>query len=220
MCNDLRNDVTFANSRTHPYRESPSKGQYMSTNAIQRVFQPMSNSAGNEEFVTYSEFRGFVTETRTGFVHIESKIDWLQSTMNIRFEAMNERFNSVDKRFDDFTTNIDKRFDDHTANINKRFDDFTANINKRFDDHTANMNKRFEEFTANMDKRFEEFTANIDKRFNEFSASINTRFDDLNKRFDDANTKSHREFVGIMLGFLSINLVIIGSVVGLIAKTG
>ncbi len=82
------------------------------------------------------------------------------------------------------------------------------------------MNKRFEEFTANMDKRFEEFTANIDKRFNEFSASINTRFDDLNKRFDDANTKSHREFVGIMLGFLSINLVIIGSVVGLIAKTG
>ena len=158
----------------------------------------MSNSAGNEEFVTYSEFRGFVTETRTGFVHIESKIDWLQSTMNIRFEAMTERFNSVDKRFDDFTTNIDKRFDDHTANINKRFDD-----------HTANMNKRFEEFTANINKRFEEFTANI-----------NARFDDLNKRFDDANTKSHREFVGIMLGFLSINLVIIGSVVGLIAKTG
>jgi DNA anti-recombination protein RmuC len=198
MCNDLTNDVTFANSRTHPYRESPSKGQYMSASAVQRVFQPMSNSAENEEFVTYSEFRGFVTETRTGFVHIESKIDWLQSTMNIRFEAMNERFNSVDKRFDDFTTNIDKRFDDHTAN----------------------MNKRFEEFTANIDKRFEEFTANIDKRFNEFSASINTRFDDLNKRFDDANTKSHREFVGIMLGFLSINLVIIGSVVGLIAKTG
>jgi uncharacterized membrane-anchored protein YjiN (DUF445 family) len=148
----------------------------MSASAVQRVFPPMSNSAGNEEFVTYSEFRGFVTETRTGFVHIESKIDWLQSTMNIRFEAVTERFNSVDKRFDDFTTNIDKRFDDHTANINKRFDDFTANINKRFDD--------------------------------------------LNKRFDDANTKSHREFVGIMLGFLSINLVIIGSVVGLIAKTG
>ena len=122
----------------------------------------MSNSAGNEEFVTYSEFRGFVTETRTGFVHIESKIDWLQSTMNIRFEAM-------DKRFDDFTTNVDKRFDDFTANINKRFEEFTATINKRF---------------------------------------------------DDANTKSHREFVGIMLGFLSINLVIIGSVVGLIAKTG
>jgi len=192
----------------------------MSASAVQRVFPPMSNSAGDEEFVTYSEFRGFVTETRTGFVHIESKIDWLQSTMNIRFEAVTERFNSVDKRFDDFTTNIDKRFDDHTANINKRFDDFTANINKRFDDHTANMNKRFEEFTANMDKRFEEFTANIDKRFNEFSASINTRFDDLNKRFDDANTKSHREFVGIMLGFLSINLVIIGSVVGLITKTG
>ena len=151
MCNDLRNDVTFANSRTHPYRESPSKGQYMSTSAIQRVFPPMSNSAENEEFVTYSEFRGFVTETRTGFVHIESKIDWLQSTMNIRFEAM-------DKRFDDFT---------------------------------ANMNKRFEEFTAN-----------------------------INRRFDDANVKSHREFVGIMLGFLSINLVIIGSVIGLIAKTG
>jgi len=129
----------------------------------------MTSQAGNEEFVTYSEFRGFVTETRTGFVHIESKIDWLQSTMNIRFEAMNERFNSVDKRFDDFTTNIDKRFDDFTANINKRFEEFTANINKRF---------------------------------------------------DDANTKSHREFVGIMLGFLSINLVIIGSVVGLIAKTG
>ena len=100
----------------------------------------MSSQAGNEEFVTYTEFRGFVTETRTGFVHIESKIDWLQNTMNIRFEAMD-----------------------------KRFDDFTANINKRF---------------------------------------------------DDANIKSHREFVGIMLGFLSINLVIIGSVVGLIAKTG
>ena len=158
MCNDLRNDVTFANSRTHPYRESPSKGQYMSNSAIQRVFQPMSNSPENEEFVTYSEFRGFVTETRTGFVHIESKIDWLQSTMNIRFEAMNERFEA-----------IDKRFDDHTANINKRFEEFTANINKRF---------------------------------------------------DDANTKSHREFVGIMLGFLSVNLVIIGSVVGLITKTG
>ena len=136
----------------------------------------MTAHAENEEFVTYSEFRGFVTETRTGFVHIESKIDWLQSTMNIRFEAMNERFEAIDKRFDDFT--------------------------------------------ANMNKRFEEFTANIDKRFNEFSASINIRFDDLNKRFDDANTKSHREFVGIMLGFLSINLVIIGSVVGLIAKTG
>jgi len=136
----------------------------------------MSNSAENEEFVTYSEFRGFVTETRTGFVHIESKIDWLQNTMNIRFEAMNERFVAIDKRFDDFTANIDKRFDA----MDKRFDDFTANINKRF----------------------EEFTANI------------------NKRFDDANTKSHREFVGIMLGFLSINLVIIGSVVGLIAKTG
>ena len=148
----------------------------MSTSAIQRVFPPMSNSAENEEFVTYSEFRGFVTETRTGFVHIESKIDWLQNTMNIRFEAMTERFNSVDKRFDDFTANIDKRFDA----MDKRFDDFTANINKRF----------------------EEFTANI------------------NKRFDDANTKSHREFVGIMLGFLSVNLVIIGSVVGLIAKTG
>jgi len=148
----------------------------MSTSAIQRVFPPMSNSAGNEEFVTYSEFRGFVTETRTGFVHIESKIDWLQSTMNIRFEAVTERFNSVDKRFDDFTANIDKRFDA----MDKRFDDFTANINKRF----------------------EEFTANI------------------NKRFDDANTKSHREFVGIMLGFLSVNLVIIGSVIGLIAKTG
>ena len=130
----------------------------MSTSAIQRVFSPMSNSAENEEFVTYSEFRGFVTETRTGFVHIESKIDWLQSTMNIRFEAMNERFEA-----------IDKRFDDHTANINKRFEEFTANINKRF---------------------------------------------------DDANTKSHREFVGIMLGFLSVNLVIIGSVVGLITKTG
>ena len=141
----------------------------MSTSAIQRVFPPMSNSAENEEFVTYSEFRGFVAETRTGFVHIESKIDWLQSTMNIRFEAMNERFVAIDKRFDDFTTNIDKRFDDFTTNINKRFEEFTANINKRF---------------------------------------------------DDANTKSHREFVGIMLGFLSINLVIIGSVVGLIAKTG
>ena len=177
----------------------------MSTSAIQRVFPPMSNPTENEEFVTYSEFRGFVTETRTGFVHIESKIDWLQSTMNIRFEAMNERFEAIDKRFDDFTANIDKRFDA----MDKRFDDFTANINKRFDDHTANMNKRFEEFTAN-----------IDKRFNEFSANINARFDDLNKRFDDANTKSHREFVGIMLGFLSINLVIIGSVVGLIAKTG
>jgi hypothetical protein len=137
----------------------------------------------DHEFVTYSEFRGFVTETRTGFVHIESKIDWLQNTMNIRFEAMTERFNSVDKRFDDFTANIDKRF---------------AAMDKRFDDFTANMNKRFEEFTAN----------------------INFRFDDLNKRFDDANVKSHREFVGIMLGFLSINLVIIGSVVGLIAKTG
>jgi hypothetical protein len=138
----------------------------------------MSDSSGNDdhEFVTYSEFRGFVAETRTGFVHVESKIEWLQSTMNIRFEAMTERFNSVDKRFDDFTANIDKRFDA----MDKRFDDFTANINKRF----------------------EEFTANI------------------NKRFDDANTKSHREFVGIMLGFLSINLVIIGSVVGLIAKTG
>ena len=137
----------------------------------------------DHEFVTYSEFRGFVTETRTGFVHIESKIDWLQNTMNIRFEAMTERFNSVDKRFDDFTANIDKRF---------------AAMDKRFNDFTANMNKRFEEFTAN----------------------INFRFDDLNKRFDDANVKSHREFVGIMLGFLSINLVIIGSVVGLIAKTG
>jgi DNA anti-recombination protein RmuC len=130
----------------------------MSNSAIQRAFPPMSNSAGNEEFVTYSEFRGFVTETRTGFVHIESKIDWLQSTMNIRFEAMNERFEAIDNRFDDFT---------------------------------ANINKRFEEFTAN-----------------------------INRRFDDANTKSHREFVGIMLGFLSINLVIIGSVVGLITKTG
>ena len=118
----------------------------------------MTSHAGNEEFVTYSEFRGFATETRTGFVHIESKIDWLQSTINLRFEAMNERFEAVDKRFDDFT---------------------------------ANINKRFEEFTAH-----------------------------INKRFDDANTKSHREFVGIMLGFLSINLVIIGSVVGLIAKTG
>jgi hypothetical protein len=137
----------------------------MSTSAIQKVFPPMSNPAGNEEFVTYSEFRGFVAETRTGFVHVESKIDWLQNTMNIRFEAVTERFNSVDKRFDDFT-------------------------------------------------------ANIDKRFNEFSSNINARFDDLNKRFDDANTKSHREFLGIMLGFLSINLVIIGSVVGLIAKTG
>jgi uncharacterized membrane-anchored protein YjiN (DUF445 family) len=136
----------------------------------------MNNPAENEEFVTYSEFRGFVTETRTGFVHVESKIDWLQSTMNIRFEAMDKRFEAMDKRFDDFT--------------------------------------------ANINKRFEEFTANIDKRFNEFSANINARFDDLNKRFDDANTKSHREFVGIMLGFLSINLVIIGSVVGLIAKTG
>jgi len=216
MCNDLRNDVTFANSRTHPYRESPSKGQYMSTSAIQRVFPPMSNSAENEEFVTYSEFRGFVTETRTGFVHIESKIDWLQSTMNIRFEAMNERFEAIDNRFDDFTANIDKRFDA----MDKRFDDFTANMNKRFEEFTANINKRFDDHTANMNKRFEEFTANIDKRFNEFSANINARFDDLNKRFDDANTKSHREFVGIMLGFLSINLVIIGSVVGLIAKTG
>jgi hypothetical protein len=155
----------------------------------------------DHEFVTYSEFRGFVTETRTGFVHIESKIDWLQNTMNIRFEAMTERFNSVDKRFDDFTANIDKRF----AAMDKRFDDFTANIDKRF----AAMDKRFDDFTANMNKRFEEFTANI-----------NFRFDDLNKRFDDANVKSHREFVGIMLGFLSINLVIIGSVVGLIAKTG
>jgi len=147
----------------------------------------MSNPTENEEFVTYSEFRGFVTETRTGFVHIESKIDWLQSTMNIRFEAMNERFESMDKRFD----GVDKRFDDHTANINKRFEEFSANIDKRFDDFTANINKRFEEFTAN-----------------------------INKRFDDANTKSHREFVGIMLGFLSVNLVIIGSVVGLITKTG
>jgi Skp family chaperone for outer membrane proteins len=154
----------------------------------------MNNPAENEEFVTYSEFRGFVTETRTGFVHVESKIDWLQSTMNIRFEAVDKRFDAIDKRFDDFTANIDKRFEA----MDKRFDDFTANINKRF----------------------EEFTANIDKRFNEFSANINARFDDLNKRFDDANTKSHREFVGIMLGFLSINLVIIGSVVGLIAKTG
>ena len=149
----------------------------------------MSNSSGNDdhEFVTYSEFRGFVAETRTGFVHIESKIDWLQSTMNLRFEAMNERFEA-----------IDKRFDDHTANINKRFEEFSANIDKRFDA----MDKRFDDFTANINKRFEEFTANI------------------NKRFDDANTKSHREFVRIMLGFLSINLVIIGSVVGLIAKTG
>ena len=159
----------------------------MSTSAIQRVFPPMSNSAGDEEFVTYSEFRGFVTETRTGFVHIESKIDWLQSTMNLRFEAMNERFVAMDKRFDD-----------HTANINKRFEEFSANIDKRFDA----MDKRFDDFTANINKRFEEFTANI------------------NKRFDDANTKSHREFVGIMLGFLSVNLVIIGSVIGLIAKTG
>ena len=141
----------------------------------------------DHEFVTYSEFRGFVSETRTGFVHLESKIDWLQSNMNIRFEAVN-------KRFDDFTTNIDKRFEA---------------MDKRFDGHTGNINKRFEEFTANINKRFDEFTANI-----------NARFDDLNKRFDDANTKSHREFVGIMLGFLSINLVIIGSVVGLIAKTG
>ena len=155
----------------------------MSTSAIQRVFPPMSNPTENEEFVTYSEFRGFVTETRTGFVHIESKIDWLQSTMNIRFEAMNERFESMDKRFD---------------GVDKRFDDFTANIDKRFDA----MDKRFDDFTANINKRFEEFTANI------------------NKRFDDANTKSHREFVGIMLGFLSVNLVIIGSVVGLITKTG
>lgn len=166
----------------------------MSTSAIQRVFPPMSNSAGNEEFVTYSEFRGFVTETRTGFVHIESKIEWLQSTMNIRFEAITERFDAIDKRFDDFTANIDKRFDA---------------MDKRFDDHAANINKRFEEFTANIDKRFEA----MDKRFDDFTANIN-------KRFDDANTKSHREFVGIMLGFLSINLVIIGSVVGLIAKTG
>ena len=147
----------------------------------------MTSHAENEEFVTYSEFRGFVTETRTGFAHIESKIDWLQSTMNLRFEAMNERFEA-----------IDKRFDDHTANINKRFEEFSANIDKRFDA----MDKRFDDFTANINKRFEEFTANI------------------NKRFDDANTKSHREFVGIMLGFLSINLVIIGSVVGLITKTG
>ena len=130
-------------------------------------------SKDDDEFVTYLEFRGFVSETRTGFVHLESKIDWLQSTMNIRFDAVN-------KCFDDFTTNIDKRFDEFTASINKRFDEFTASINKRFD---------------------------------EFTVSIN-------KRFDDANTKSHREFVGIMLGFLSINLVIIGSVVGLITKTG
>ena len=209
MCNDLRNDVTFANSRTHPYRESPSKGQYMSASAVQRVFPPMSNSAENEEFVTYSEFRGFVTETRTGFVHIESKIDWLQNTMNIRFEAMNERFEAIDKRFDDHTANINKRFEEFFANIDKRFDA----MDKRFDDFTANMNKRFEEFTANISKRFDDHTANIDKRFEEFTANIN-------KRFDDANTKSHREFVGIMLGFLSINLVIIGSVVGLIAKTG
>jgi DNA anti-recombination protein RmuC len=175
----------------------------MSNSAIQRVFPPMNTPTTNDdhEFVTYSEFRGFVTETRNGFVHIESKIDWLQNTMNIRFEAMTERFNSVDKRFDDFTANIDKRFEA----MDKRFDDFTANIDKRFEA----MDKRFDDFTANMNKRFEEFTANI-----------NFRFDDLNKRFDDANTKSHREFVGIMLGFLSINLVIIGSVVGLIAKTG
>lgn len=165
----------------------------------------MSNSAGNEEFVTYSEFRSFVTETRTGFVHIESKIEWLQSTMNIRFEAITERFEAIDKRFDDFTTNIDKRFDA----MDKRFDDHAANINKRFEEFTANIDKRFEA----MDKRFDDFTANINKRFEEFTANIN-------KRFDDANTKSHREFVGIMLGFLSINLVIIGSVVGLIAKTG
>jgi hypothetical protein len=125
----------------------------MSNSALQRNFPPMNTPVGKDdhEFVTYSEFRGFVSETRTGFVHLESKIDWLQSNMNIRFEAVN-------KRFDDFTTNIDKRFDEFTASINKRF--------------------------------------------------------------DDANTKSHREFVGIMLGFLSINLVIIGSVVGLIAKTG
>jgi hypothetical protein len=85
------------------------------------------------------------------------------------------------------------------------------------------MNIRFEAVTErfnSVDKRFDDFTANIDKRFNEFSSNINARFDDLNKRFDDANTKSHREFLGIMLGFLSINLVIIGSVVGLIAKTG
>jgi chaperonin cofactor prefoldin len=168
----------------------------MSNSAIQRVFPPMNTPPTNDdhEFVTYSEFRGFVTETRTGFVHIESKIDWLQNTMNIRFEAMTERFNSVDKRFDDFTSNINKRFDA----MDKRFDDFTANIDKRFDA----MDKRFDDFTTNINKRFEEFTANI------------------NKRFDDANTKSHREFIGIMLGFLSINLVIIGSVVGLIAKTG
>ena len=183
----------------------------MSSSAIQRVFPPMNTPPTNDdhEFVTYTEFRGFVTETRTGFVHIESKIDWLQNTMNIRFEAMTERFNSVDKRFDDFTANINKRFDDHTANMDKRFDDHTANINKRFEEFTANIDKRFEA----MDKRFDDFTANINKRFEEFTANIN-------KRFDDANTKSHREFVGIMLGFLSINLVIIGSVVGLIAKTG
>jgi uncharacterized membrane-anchored protein YjiN (DUF445 family) len=96
-------------------------------------------------------------------------------------------------------------------------------MNIRFEAVTERFNsvdKRFDDFTANMNKRFEEFTANIDKRFNEFSSNINARFDDLNKRFDDANTKSHREFLGIMLGFLSINLVIIGSVVGLIAKTG
>ena len=154
----------------------------------------MNNPAENEEFVTYSEFRGFVTETRTGFVHVESKIDWLQSTMNIRFEAM-------DKRFSDHTANIDNRFE----TVDKRFDA----IDKRFDDFTASINKRFEA----IDKRFDDFTANINKRFEEFTANIN-------KRFDDANTKSHREFVGIMLGFLSINLVIIGSVVGLIAKTG
>jgi DNA anti-recombination protein RmuC len=161
----------------------------MSNSALQRNFPPMNTPVDKDdhEFVTYSEFRGFVSETRTGFVHLESKIDWLQSNMNIRFEAVN-------KRFDDFTTNIDKRFEA---------------MDKRFDGHTGNINKRFEEFTANINKRFDEFTANI-----------NARFDDLNKRFDDANTKSHREFVGIMLGFLSINLVIIGSVVGLIAKTG
>ena len=181
----------------------------MSASAIQRVFQPMSNSAENEEFVTYSEFRGFVAETRTGFVHIESKIDWLQSTMNLRFEAMTERFVAIDKRFDDHTANINKRFEEFSANIDKRFDA----MDKRFDDYTANINKRFEEFSANIDKRFDDFTSNINKRFEEFTANIN-------KRFDDANTKSHREFVGIMLGFLSINLVIIGSVVGLIAKTG
>jgi uncharacterized membrane-anchored protein YjiN (DUF445 family) len=187
----------------------------MSASAIQRFLPSMSDpsSSDDHEFVTYSEFRGFVTETRTGFVHLESKIDWLQSTMNIRFEAMTERFN-------DHTTNINKRFDEHTANINKRFDDHTSNMNKRFEEFTANINKRFDDHTANMNKRFEEFTASINKRLDEFSTSINARFDDLNKRFDDANAKSHREFVGIMLGFLSINLVIIGSVIGLIAKTG